>query len=139
MAREFGSGEAWQRWATERWVSELAAREAPLQLIEGQTRPSFINAAVARYPSIESTIVLLDCRPAGRTLRLSGTRNQAELASSPIENWAAYLRGQADALGLHIVDTSDLSIEELAREIESLIFERTRAGVGPIPTSEDSR
>jgi hypothetical protein len=31
-----------------------------------------------------------------------------------MEAWAAYLRGQADALGLRVLDTSAMSVERVA-------------------------
>lgn len=42
-----------------------------------------------------------------------------------MENWAAYLRGQADALGIRVVDTSQLSIERVADALQDEI-ERLR-------------
>lgn len=121
MIRDFGGGEEWQRWATERWVAELAARDSPFQVLEGQTRPSFIKRALATHPEVRSRIILLDCRADVRGLRLSGLRQRPELANPRMERWAAYLRGQADALGLPVVDTSDLSVEAVAQKVSDLL------------------
>jgi hypothetical protein len=35
--------------------------------------------------------------------------------------WAAYLRGQADALNLPVIDTTLLSIEEVADQLEAIV------------------
>lgn len=35
--------------------------------------------------------------------------------------WAAYLRGQADALGLRVLDTSDMSIDGVADVLQQEI------------------
>ena len=114
-----GGGEAWQLWATEEWVRRIGRLKSPLELLEGQTRPSFLQPELANHPDLDSTIILLDCRPAVRTHRLAELREQAELANPTMENWAAYLRGQADALGLPVIDTSDLNLDGVAVAVES--------------------
>jgi hypothetical protein len=41
-----------------------------------------------------------------------------------MDSWAAYLRGQADALRLRVIDTSDCSVAQVAdilqKEVEAL-------------------
>ncbi|MCA9726431.1 MAG: hypothetical protein KC729_02035 [Candidatus Eisenbacteria bacterium] len=120
MEREFGGGEAWQKWATFRWIADLAERRPAIQLLEGQTRPSYIAEAAARYHDVRIHPVLLDCRREVRHHRLAFERNQPELATARMQEWAAYLRGQADALGLPVIDTSDLPVEKVAASVESL-------------------
>jgi len=66
-------------------------------------------------------VVLFDCSAEVRTARLCGTRGQPELATPRMDSWAAYLRGQADALGLPIVDTTKLTIEEAAQQLQELV------------------
>jgi hypothetical protein len=48
----------------------------------------------------------VECEQDEREARLRGPRAQPELVYPQMENWAAYLRGQADALGLDRIDTS---------------------------------
>jgi hypothetical protein len=55
--------------------------------------------------------VLIECTRAARAARLAA-RGQIELASDDMHAWAAYLRGQADALGLPVIDTTALNIEQ---------------------------
>ena len=116
MLRDFGGGEQWQSAATTKWVQMLAANpdHAAVAVLEGQTRPSFVRAALAEVPVTPTAIVLLDCTPVVRSARLSGARGQPELANAEMDRWAAYLRGQADALGLPVVDTSACTIEAIA-------------------------
>jgi hypothetical protein len=121
MVREFGSGEQWQSHATKLWVDHLVADGCnDVAVLDGQTRPSFITAAAAGAGSVCTSIVLLDCSPDVRAIRLA-VRGQPELASSQMTSWAAYLRGQANALGLAVVDTSALSIAEVADALEQQI------------------
>ena len=118
MQRDFGGGEQWQAVTTARWIERLAAdpENGPLAVLEGQTRPSFIRPALERTGIRHARIVLLDAQPQVRALRLQGHR--ADLASFRMDAWAVYLRGQADALGLPIVDTTHLSIEQVADALE---------------------
>jgi hypothetical protein len=59
-------------------------------------------------------------------------RGQPELANERMDNWAAYLRGQADALGLLVIDTSDLSVDEMIDALESQVAAmQTRTKSGP--------
>lgn len=119
MERWEGGGEGWQRWATEQWVSKLAAGKVPLQLLEMQTRPSFILPVLAPFPGLEPRIVLLDCSAPIRRFRLAELRNQPDLANSRMESWAIYLRGQADALGPPVIQTDNLTLEEVAAAVEA--------------------
>ncbi len=118
-----GGGEGWQKWATEQWVSKLAERDAPLQLLEMQTRPSFILPAVEPFPGLHPTIVLLGCSTEVRRFRLTELRQQPDLANSRMENWAIYLRGQADALGLPVIQTDTFTVDEVASAVESVFLD----------------
>jgi hypothetical protein len=119
MKRWPGGGEGWQQWATEQWVIRLAGRNEPLQLLEMQTRPSFILPAVKALPEVDPEIILLECSPSVRALRLTELRQQPELANAQMENWAIYLRGQADALRLPSVQTDSLTLDEVAAAVEA--------------------
>ena len=120
MERDFGTGERWQAHATAHWVERLAANRdaANIAVLDGQTRPSFIRAALARTGVRHARIVLLDCDPRVRAARLAGPRGQPELVTQGMDAWAAYLRGQADALGLPVVDTAHRSIDAVADALQ---------------------
>ena len=120
MVEDHGSGERWQQWATGEWVRRLAIRDTALQLLEGQTRPSFINEALGGASEIEPVLILLHCRAEVREYRLTELRGRPELVTPRMEAWAAYLRGQADALGLPVIDTSDQDLEAVASEVARL-------------------
>jgi len=127
MIRQFGGGEQWQQAMTERWVERLAAETAPgwLAVLDGQVRPSVVLAALTAAPALIAEIVLVDCAQARREERLRGARGQPELVTAEMGAWAAYLRGQADALGLPRLDTTDTTIDEgveaLARHARILL------------------
>src|SRR6185312_589998 len=115
MDREFGGGEARQEEATRRWIKRLVSESdsGTVSILDGQTRPSFVRAALAGGESKHLGIVLLECSPAVRRARLA-QRGQPELATLRMDNWAAYLRGQADALDLQVIETDALTVEVVA-------------------------
>ena len=117
MRAKFGSGEAWQAATTERWIVHLAANPdgAQVVVLEGQMRPSEVVAAFRRHGITRGMIVLIDCSHEVREARVRGERGQPDLASPRMAQWAAYMRGQADALDLPIVDTSALTVAEATR------------------------
>jgi hypothetical protein len=128
-----GSVEGWQEWMTSHWVECLSRESHPIQLFEGQTRPSFIRKALERHPEVEPVIILLDCRPEVRKHRLFHFRGQADLANPDMDQWAAYLTGQADALGLTVIDTSEIGLDEVAAGVEEVGL----AGLGPVRSQSE--
>ena len=116
IEQEWGSGEKFQEEMTKSWIERLATNEdnAEVAVLDGQTRPSFIQPHLARAGIGHACLLMLDCVTTVRNARLRGPRGQPELASDTMDDWAAYLRGQADALGLRVLDTSHISIEEVA-------------------------
>jgi hypothetical protein len=127
MEAEYGSGTGWQSAMTDRWIERLVTNEdgVDVAVLEGQTRPSFVKQAMARCAVRRGEIILLDCSPAVRLARLHGPRAQPELATPQMDSWAAYLRGQADALDIPVYDTGSMSqtvlVDALASHVETLI------------------
>jgi hypothetical protein len=126
LARRYRSGEQWQAVETHNWIARLAANseEAEICVLEGQTRPSFVQPALRACEVSIAEMVLLGCTPEVRAQRLTGPRGQPELVTTRMDCWAAYLHGQADLLGLKIIDTSQLPVssvvDELTRSVETL-------------------
>jgi len=133
MEREFGSGESWQAVTTRAWLERLTADPdgADVYVLDGQTRPSFIRSAIERIGATLVRVVLLDCSEDARHARLAGPRGQPELSNPRMDCWAAYLRGQADALDLPVIDTTNLGIDgtvdALIVHVERLRTERAAA------------
>lgn len=119
MVAEFGSPQAWQVATTHRWIDTLAANadQARLALLEGQMRPDVVQDAFASVGVRRGGILLLDCAPEVREERLRGTVDPPERIGTQMNAWAAYLRGQADALHLPVLDTTGLSIEDAADRV----------------------
>jgi len=119
MTAEFGSGEEWQRVTTRRWIAQLAADRDPrhVAVLDGQVRPSEVRAAFARSEVNHGEILLVECAHDVRERRLREARHQPELATADMRAWAAYLRGQADALHLPILDTTTLTVDQGVEEL----------------------
>ena len=77
-----------------------------------------LRAALARAGNPVARVVLFDCTVEERRRRLTGPRGQPELASSRMDAWAVYLRGQADALELPVIDTTAITIDRAATVLE---------------------
>lgn len=131
MARDYGSGEAWQAAMTDQWVRRLAENpdDARVMVLDGQVRPSVLYEAFERYEVQRSEVILIDCGRAVRETRLTNDRNQAELASQQMAEWAAYLRGQADALHLRIFDTTNLRRAEAELGFSRMIYSRMHTDI----------
>jgi hypothetical protein len=123
MDRDFGGGERWQRWATHEWLARLSqlGDDVRVAVLDGQTRPSTVFEAPGAGVLWHAGVVLFDCSPSVRSARLRGPRNQPELVNPRMDSWAAYLRGQADALGLSVIDTSALTIGEATHQLEAIV------------------
>src|SRR5262249_40394561 len=134
-AESWGSGgpEGWQAVTTTEWIRRLAADPdgAEVYVLDGQTRPSFVRSAVEVIHGAHVRVVLLECAPAVRHARLVGPRGRAELSNPQMDSWAAYLRGQADALNLPVLDTTNLGIDAvvaaLAIYVQQVRIERAAA------------
>ena len=127
MERRWGGGEQWQEDATRRWIERLStpSHGDRVNVLDGQTRPAFIQPYAA---GVSYRIVLLDCTPATRATRLRDGRSQPELVTERMENWAAYLRREAGAHDVPIVDTSQLSHEEVADALQHQVELLLRGG-----------
>jgi hypothetical protein len=122
IKRDFGGPEGWQASATGRWIRRLTSdsKDGVVSVLEGQTRPSFVRSAAQEAHADGITLVLLDCSPAVRRSRLM-VRGQAYLADRRMEAWARYLRAEASAFSVPIIDTSSLGISAAADALEAAI------------------
>ena len=127
IAARFGGGEAWQAWALDQWMQRLARNDdgSALAVLDAQVRPHAALLALRQHDIAHGRVVLVDCGYAERNARLCGPRGQPELATPDMDCFAAYMRGQADALGLPILDTTGRAegacLAELRRHAEELL------------------
>lgn len=123
----FANGAAFQTWALDQWFARLARNEdgVGVAVLDASVRPSAVRAAFERHGVAHGEVLLVDCDYPERNARLRGPRGQPELATAQMDCWAAYLRGQADALGLPVLDTTaespDESLPALRERVASLL------------------
>ena len=104
------------------WVTQVLREDGiDVAVMDTQIRPHRAQALLTRLGVTTSQIVLVECEQAERNERLRGPRAQAELANSQMEHWAAYLRGQADALGLERIDTSGTAAGDSVAQLRELV------------------
>ena len=119
VVNKSASGEEWQRQMTIAWVKRIKAElldHAPV-ILDGQTRQSFIEEACRLEGLSDYKIVLFHCEDSVRDARVIA-RGHPELASSKMANWAKYLRRWALDRGDVVIDTTALTMEEAADELE---------------------
>lgn len=106
----------WQETTMQAWARRLAANadRVDLAILDGQVKPSFARDALREAGVTDARIILLDCAPEVRAARLRGPRGQPDLDTAQMACWAVYLRGQADALGLPVIDTSSRTPDQVA-------------------------
>ena len=104
------------------WISHLGQESGTkLAVLDTQIRPHRALEVLSEAAIDHAQIVLVDCDPVKRNERLRGERGQPELANAQMDCWSAYLRGQADALKLPIIDTSNDSMDQSLVELELLV------------------
>lgn len=114
----------WQEKTTTEWIRRLALEPATVAVLDGQTTPTFALRAFAEI-GVRGSVVLLDCAREVRKARLA-MRGQIDLATDDMNIWAGYLRGQADALGLPVIDTSALDVEQTADALVAQVTDESR-------------
>jgi len=105
------------------WISQSSYERNKIELavLDTQIRPHRAQEVLNQAGVVHKQIVLVDCEPMKRNERLRGERGQPELAIPQMDCWAAYLRGQADALNLPIIDTSEESIDKSLEKLGRLV------------------
>ena len=124
ITERFGDGLSFQSWALGEWITRLMRNEdrVAVAVLDAQVRPSAVREAFARHGVGRGNVVLVDCGFEERNARLRGPRGQPELATAQMDGWAAYLRGQADALGLEIIDTTAVAPETTVLQLRDQVL-----------------
>lgn len=120
MTAQFGSPANWQRAKTFEWVDRLLPKYEGKHIVifEGQVNLDYIKEAFASYDFTDYTTILIDCSDDIMVQRLTHDREQPELVNYDMKNWFRFLREQAKKSGAPIIDTSNLTKEQMVEEFE---------------------
>ena len=113
MNEKYKSPEEWQRVKTIEWVKTI--KETLLShthvILDGQTRPTFIEDACLENEITDYEVILFDCSDAARTKRLV-ERGHPELADQQMMNWAKYLRQESQKRNYKTINNTHLNSED---------------------------
>ena len=120
------------------WIEEALTPPSgsPLMVVDAQERPHLLLAAQRELGLERLHILLVDCGHEERRRRLRDERGQPELDVLDMYAWAAYLAGQAHALGLEQLDTTSQTLSESVAQLAASIDRFARsAGVVLTPAT----
>lgn len=122
MEKEFGTPSRWQEVKTNEWIDKLINRcDAKKIFFEGQVNLQFIGNAFQKHSFENYKIILLDCTENEMGERLALKRSQPELFNDDMKNWLRFLRNQARELGAKVIDTTNLSPDDLVEQFEEAV------------------
>jgi energy-coupling factor transporter ATP-binding protein EcfA2 len=122
MTLKYGGPEKWQANNIHQLIDKANhLSEDNLVVIDSQARPTVIIDEANRAGVYAVHITLIECSHDERRKRLLENRTQPELDKLDMYAWASYLRGQADALKLEIIDTTNQSVDESMKELGNSI------------------
>jgi len=122
MREEFGTPSRWQEVKTNEWIDKLV-NECHQEKIffEGQVNLQFICNAFQKHNFVNYKIIILDCTEKEMGERLADKRAQPELFNDDMRNWLIFLRNQARELGASVIDTTNLSPDDLVEQFEEAV------------------
>ncbi|MDQ3843070.1 MAG: AAA family ATPase [Bacteroidota bacterium] len=116
MEKEFGSPSGWQQAKAYEWIDRLIYTYTSEKIfLEGQVNLQFIHNGFEKHNFKNYRIVLLDCSEEEMGKRLTYNRIQPELFNTDMRNWLKFLRNQAEELKTTVIDSSNLSEEEVLK------------------------
>jgi len=122
MRDEFGTPSRWQEVKTNEWIDKLVNECHDEKIFfEGQVNLQFILDAFQKHNFENYKIILLDCTEKEMGERLADKRAQPELFNDDMKNWLGFLRNQARELGAKVIDTTNLSPDDLVEQFEEAV------------------
>jgi adenylate kinase family enzyme len=123
MIQKAGSLERYQEKSTYYWIehSLSAYSDKSVVVIDSQSNLQFVCNAFKHYQVRQSKVMLIHCNQEQREQRLSQERQQPELATHEMQKWADFLYKQALSLGVSVLDTSIMPLQESIACVEAEI------------------
>lgn len=126
MIEKFGSWENFQKEKTYEWIEKMVNEynDKDIIIFEGQVNLLFIKEGFSQNNFSDYEIILIDCNEDNMEKRLVEYREQPELMSEDMRNWLRYLRKQAEDFWVNIIDTSNITREEVVKSFEKILKKR---------------
>ena len=120
MIEVFGSVENWQKDQTIKRVKRIKDEYLNNQpvLIDTQSRFEFIKNACNENQIDNFQVILFDCEDSIRNERLQ-KRGQPHLINQDIDNWAKFLREDCKKNNCTVIDTTNLTIDDMVNMLEN--------------------
>lgn len=121
MEKEYGTWEKFQKVTCIKWIDKLVNEfNDDVIYFEGQVNLDFIIEGFKANNFDNYSIILVDCSNVEMKKRLI-ERGQPELVNTDMLNWQRFLRKQAEEKSCDIINSTDLSKEELLSNFISVI------------------
>lgn len=122
MIETFGSIENYQKHKTVELVKRMMDGYLNKQsvLIDTQSRFEFIKDACKENQINNFQVILFDCEDLTRNKRLN-ERGQPHLINQDMDNWAKFLREDCKKNNCSIIDTTNLTVDEMTNVLENII------------------
>ncbi len=124
MNQNYGGPEEFQWVKTIEWIKEIKLNflSNVNVILDGQTRPSFIEEGCKSMGITNYDVILLDCNDEERRRRLFD-RGQKELADENMMNWAKYLRRESEQRGYQIIDNTHFQEDQTLAKLINFLKE----------------
>ncbi len=121
MVANYGSPEKWQEVTTHLWIEKLAnIADKKLIFLEGSFNPEFAVSHLQKLGMHKYLIICVHAERAVREKRLSQQRNQPELITQDMENFAQVLKAETLVLGGIVLESTDNNLSNVVQEIMGL-------------------
>lgn len=122
MIEGWGSGCGWQEAMTHEWVRRISKMtDRALVVFEGQYDPQFALDACREEGIEEFVLAVVSCDKGVWETRLKGPREQPELITEDMQNWARVLREKTTRLCGVVIDTSASNVGANIFDVVNLI------------------
>lgn len=122
MIKLFSSVENWQKHKTAERIKRIKDEFLNNQsvLIDTQSRFEFIKNACKENQIDNFQVILFDCEDSIRNNRLN-KRGQPHLINQDMDNWARFLREDCKKNNCTIINTTNLTINEMTNALQNQI------------------
>ena len=124
MINTYGSIEKWQEETTKIWIRKLSELNEEIIILEGSFNPSFAISELKTLGTQDYLLICCHTEQKVREKRLLELRQQPELITQDMENYAQFLRLKTLELKGIILNTTDKSLSQLVKKIKTLIEDK---------------